>query len=44
MRVMIAVIVLMVGSVLSLTMLPAADSQTASGGQLEATPQQAAAK
>jgi hypothetical protein len=39
MRVMIVVIVLMVGSVLSLTMLPAADTQTASGGQLEATTQ-----
>lgn len=44
MRVMIVVIVLMVGSVLSLTMLPAGDAQTASGGQLKATAEQPAVK
>ena len=40
----IVVVILMVGSVLSLTMLRAGDAQTAPGGKLEATAQQPAAE
>ena len=44
MRVMIVIVIVMVGSVLSLTMLRAGDAQTAPGGKLEATARQLAAE